>query len=98
LTRSMGRPAIWPLDEDAVDPGLEGDELFDLVEVFFDWVAGPRKASWHAYCGDWDYSDHDRRAGQRVYLWRVNELLTRSDVGLELSTNGADRGQLVVRV
>jgi len=67
-------------------------------EGFFDWVAGPRKASWHAYCGDWDYSDHDRRAGQRVYLWRVNELLTRSDVGLELSTNGADRGQLVVRV
>ncbi|MCW3159592.1 hypothetical protein [Micropruina sonneratiae] len=97
LTALLGRQVEWPLEEGGgrAVAELNDDEFFDLVEGFFDVVARPRKGWWHEYCGEFDYGQHDRRAGQRVYLWRANELLGRSDVGLRLSMWGPDRGLLV---
>jgi len=95
LSERLRRPTAWPLVLEAVeDPEADG-ELFDLIEVFFDLVARPRSRSWHDYCREWDYRDHDRRAGQRLYLWRVNALLEQTSLGLGVSDDSADRGLLV---
>lgn len=97
LTALVGRPMEWPLTEEGARAvaDLDEDEFLDLVEAFFDVVARPRKAWWHEYCNEFDYGEHDRRAGQRVYLWRANDLLAKSNLGLRLSPSGPDRGQLV---
>lgn len=93
LSRLLGRRTVWPLDDP--DVLLEPDELYDLIEVFYDLVARPRTGQWHDWCKEIHYDEHDRRAGQRVYLWKVNELLQRGDVLLRLSANAPDHGRLI---
>lgn len=97
LERQWGRPAKWPLTSEGAAwvNELDDDTFLDLIEVFHDVVARPRKSYWHDFCQEWDYSDHDTRAGQRVYVWRVNSLLERSTVHLWLAHAGVDAGLLV---
>lgn len=97
LEKSWGRPAVWPMADDGGQwvAGLTNDEFLDLIEIFYDLVQRPRKSHWHDYCQEWDYSDHDIRAGRRVYLWRVNALLGQSSQQLRLAQEGEDAGLLV---
>lgn len=97
IQQRTGKKAVWP--SHSLGPawwrGLPDDDFFDLIEVFFDLVQRPRQSYWHSFCDEWDYGEHDQRAGQRVYLWRTNELLSRSTTNLRLSAEGEDRGLLV---
>ncbi|SDC08348.1 hypothetical protein GA0111570_1208 [Raineyella antarctica] len=97
IQQRTGKKAVWPSHDlgPAWWRALPDDELFDLIEVFFDLVQRPRKSYWHDFCDEWDYGEYDQRAGQRVYLWRTNQLLARSTTNLRLSAEGEDRGLLI---
>jgi hypothetical protein len=89
----IGVGGLWPLE---VEQLLVDDRVFDLMEVFYDLVARPRSRNFHDYgrCG-WHHSKFSTEAGRRIYVWRVNRLLERSDLGLRLSDEGEDAGRLV---
>ena len=101
LSRLLGTDSpIWPLARDNEEPtGAEQDWsedlFFDVIEALHDLVARPRRRSWHDYGQHWDYQDFARAPGQAVYRWKVNELLARSEVPLQLATDGEDIGRLV---
>lgn len=87
-----GTAGLWPLR-----PGTWDDRLFyDLVEVFHDLVARPRRRWWHDYggCG-WHYTEFAIAPARRIYRWQVNRLLDRSVVPYRLADDGEDEGRLV---
>lgn len=91
---------LWPLvDVEGRLTGLEKDwsedVLFDVIEALHDVVSRPRERCWHAFGNDWDYQDFARGPGQAVYRWRVNALLSRSEIELRLAESGGDVGRLV---
>ena len=92
--RAGGLQLTWP--PTPWSASWDDDEFWELVEIVHDLVARPRHATYHDFgsCG-WHYSHHSRGAGQAVYRWRVNELLTRHGVDLQLADRGEDRGRLV---
>lgn len=98
LTLRLGRPESWTLRDhrNLEIPALGDNEFYDLVEIFFDLVARPRVARWDDYNHEWNYSEHHRRSGQLVYLWRANTLLEQSCTSLRLADSGEDRGFLVL--
>lgn len=98
LKLRLGRPESWTLrDHRKLEiPALGDNEFYDLVEIFFDLVARPRVARWDDYNHEWNYSEHHRRSGQLVYLWRANALLEQSCTSLRLADSGEDRGFLVL--
>jgi hypothetical protein len=96
---------MWPLEHWVEDRGLEPtgveknwtDDLFyDVIEALHDLVARPRRRSWDEdYYDDWIYWDFARAPGQTLYRWRVNQLLSRSEVPLRLAESGSDIGRVV---
>ncbi|MFD1338729.1 hypothetical protein [Microbacterium lemovicicum] len=73
--------------------------LFSLIEYFHDNAQRPRTVGYihdHGDCGP-HYADHDAESGEAVYRWRVNELLDRHRVDLNLGRAGDERGRLVHR-
>jgi hypothetical protein len=91
---------MWPLArEDQELSGVEQDWsedlFFDVIEALHDLVARPRWRGWHEFDQHWDYRDFARAPGQAVYQWKVNELLFRSEVPLQLADSGSDCGRLV---
>jgi hypothetical protein len=91
---------MWPLALDngeltGVEQSWSEDLFFDVIEALHDLVARPRSRFWYDYGQDWHYQDFARAPGQGVYRWKVNELLARSEVPLQLATDGEDLGQLV---
>lgn len=90
---------LWPVRRDGQPTRAEdtstGDLFYDVIEALHDFVARPRRRYWHDYGREWDYADFSRSSGRAVYRWRVNELLTRSEVPLRLAESGSDIGLLV---
>jgi hypothetical protein len=91
---------MWPLAGDDgeltdVEHSWAEDLFFDVIEALHDMVARPRWRGWHEFDQHWDYQDFARAPGQAVYRWKVNELLARSEVPLELAADGEDMGRLV---
>jgi hypothetical protein len=100
LTTALQRNIpLWPLGLYGKPTGIEADWdddlFFDVVEALHDHVARPRRRYWHEHHREFDYGDYSRRSGQAVYRWRVNELLSRSQVELQLAEHGLDTGFLV---
>jgi hypothetical protein len=95
--------ALWPLrltsnvfsGATSVHESWPDELFFDIIEALDELVARPRQRHWHDYHREWDYSDYSRPAGQAVYRWRVNELLSRSNLPLRLAETGNDAGLLV---
>jgi hypothetical protein len=92
--------AMWPLAGDNEElTGVEQDwpeeVFFDVIEALHDLVARPRWRGWHQYDHHWDYQDFARAPGQALYRWKVNELLARSEIPLQLADSGSDSGRLV---
>jgi len=85
---------LWPPSLPTV-AAWDEEVMLSAIEALYDLVARPRTRHWHEFYSEWDYSDYSRASGQAVYLWRINELLDRSDLGLHLATSGEDRGLLV---
>ena len=91
---------MWPLGRDngelsGVEQDWSEDLFFDVIEALHDLVARPRWRGWHEFDQHWDYRDFARAPGQAVYRWKVNELLFRSEVLLQLADSGSDCGRLV---
>ena len=91
---------MWPLAGDneeltGVEQNWSEDLFFDVIEALHDPVARPRSRFWHDYGEEWDYQDFARAPGQAVYRWKVNELLARSEIPLQLADSGSDCGRLV---
>jgi hypothetical protein len=91
---------MWPLARDngelsGVEQDWSEDLFFDVIEALHDLVARPRWRGWHEFDQHWDYQDFARAPGQAVYRWKVNELLIRSEVLLQLADSGSDCGRLV---
>jgi len=91
---------MWPLARDngelsGVEQDWSEDLFFDVIEALHDLVARPRWRGWHEFDQHWDYQDFARAPGQAVYRWKVNELLFRSEVLLQLADSGSDCGRLV---
>jgi hypothetical protein len=94
LETHLGVAGLWPLDP--VRLSIDRDVFFGVIEVLHDLVARPRGRSFHSWSGcGWHYNDFALKPGRRLYRWRVNRLLDRSDVGLQLASNGEDEGRLV---
>lgn len=73
--------------------------LYSLIEYFHDGAQRPRsRGREHAFadCG-FHYAEHNADAGQLVYRWRVNELLSRFSAPVKLGKSGLERGRLVKR-
>lgn len=83
---------LWPLQ-----PGTwDTDIFYNLVEVFHDLVARPRRR-WdhdHGDCGP-HFDDFDTDAGRRVYRALVSRILDQAGVDLRLAESGEDVGRLV---
>ena len=91
---------MWPLAGDdgeltGVEQSWAEDLFFDVIEALHDLVARPRWRGWHEFDQHWDYQDFTRAPGQAVYRWKVNELLARSEIPLQLADSGSDCGRLV---
>ena len=78
---------IWPIEE-YID-GYSEDDLFDLVELLWDWVSKPRDGYDHQFnhCG-WHYETFDQEAGQVEYRQKATHLLRDYSGGYELSATG----------
>lgn len=83
---------LWPL----LPGSWNNDILFDVVEVYHDLVARPRRRWYHQHndCG-WHSEDFDTDAGRRVYRSLVNRILNEHTIGLHLAEDGEDTGRLV---
>lgn len=92
LAERLGVPDLWPLRPDQWDT----DTFYDLIEVFHDLAARPRRRHWHSWnnCG-WHFNGFATDIGRAVYRWRVNELLATGGIELRLADNGEDIGRLV---
>lgn len=94
LSQALGvAEALWPTTPDVVAHWSE-EVLFSMIEALYDAVERPRARSWHDYHDGWDFYDFDRRGGQVVYAWRVNELMDASVFSLRSAQTGEDRGML----
>ena len=87
----LGVPGLWPLR-----PDWDDDILYSLIEVFHDLVARPRSRMYHDFsnCG-FHYADFAYKPAQRLYRWRVNNVLARTGNDLQLAETGEDTGRLV---
>ena len=94
LETHLGIADLWPLDPFRLS--VDRDVFFGVIEVLHDLVARPRGRSLHSYSGcGWHYNEFALDPGRRLYRWRVNRLLDRSEVGLQLAASGEDEGRLV---
>ena len=95
LEDRLGVPDLWPLPRSRLR--WTRDLFFDLMEALHDVVARPRSRFWHDHAGcGWHYANFALEPGQRLYRWRINRLLDRSDAALRLAQEGGDVGRLVV--
>ena len=88
--RALRKIDIWPIDERYQEYSEE--DLFDVIELLYDYVSMPVDGYHHDYsdCG-WHYRTFDQRKGQSEYRTVVNEQLRDYREGYELSENGEIR-------
>lgn len=94
IEETSGLPDLWPLSPQRLEE--DPNTFCDVIEIFHDMVARPRKRWMHPYAGcGWHHGDFSLEAGRVLYRWRVNNLLDRSHLGLRLAEEGEDIGRLV---
>lgn len=73
------------------------DDLFDLMEVFYDLASWPGTWSAHNFGGCVGHpGNFSRPLGRSLYGHEVNKLLARSNLGVRIATSGEDAGQIVI--
>lgn len=92
LDRRVGKPHLWDVDTEEWDE----DDMCDFVEVFHDLASRPTGGWFHSYggCG-WHPSGFNRRSGQALYRWRMNEVLNNSVLDVRIADAGEDIGRMV---
>lgn len=77
------------------DPWSE-DDLYDFIEVMHDLAARPTSGWFHNYAGcGFHPRTFDRQSGQRLYRWRMDQVLANSGLGVQLAEDGEDIGRVV---
>jgi len=86
LTR-LRKPNLWPI-ETTIDSYAE-DDLFDIIELLYDFVSKPLKGYYHEWngCG-WHYSTFDKQIGQSEFRAEINPFLEGYLEGYTLSQDG----------
>lgn len=93
FSRELDVSDVWPLNAKRLSKDV--DLFCDVIEVLHDLVARPRARYFHSYSGcGWHHESFSVEAGQVLYRWRVNRLLGKSDIGLQLAAEGEDVGRL----
>lgn len=98
VSRAIHMPFEWYGNPQAAI-GWNEPLIYSLMEYFHDQAQRPRTpGTFHTFggCGP-HYADHSAESGGAVYRWRVNDLLDRHRVGLNLGKTGDERGRLVHR-
>lgn len=74
----------WPISMDA-PPAT--DQILDIVEFFYRFIAKPTESNFHSYsgCGGYHPTKYDIRQGRYDYTVKVNALLTRFNHPYKLS-------------
>ena len=92
LDRRVGKPHLWQSDPTDWDE----DDLCDFIEVFHDLATRPTDGWFHSFSGcGWHPSNFNRRSGQAIYRWRINETLETSVLDVRLAEAGEDAGRMV---
>ncbi|MDF2267446.1 hypothetical protein P2Q00_18690 [Streptomyces coacervatus] len=83
----LGRSGLWPIR--TCHASYSVDDLADMIEFLADHVRRPTRSDLHDYadCGR-HFSGFDPERGAQVYRVRINAVLRRSDLRLELAENG----------
>ncbi|HBX76267.1 MAG TPA: hypothetical protein DEG43_01345 [Acidimicrobiaceae bacterium] len=77
------------------DPWTE-DDLYDFIEVMHDLAARPTSGCFHNYAGcGFHPRAYDRQSGQRLYRWRMNQVLVNSGLGVQMASDGEDIGRII---
>jgi hypothetical protein len=95
LGRELGNGMGWPLGSAAARAWTR-DNLFDLMEVLHDLASWPGMWSGHDFGGCIGHpGDFSPACGRALYLYEMNRLLERSDLGVRLAETGEDQGLIV---
>ena len=88
--RALRKIDIWPIDERYQKYSEE--DLFDVIELLYDYVSRPVDGYHHSYgdCG-WHYEEFDRQKGRDEYRSVMNEQLRDYRQGYELTDKGEIR-------
>lgn len=88
--RALRKSDLWPIEERHQQ--YSEDDLFDVIELLWDYVSGPVDGYYHEYsdCG-WHYEEFDRQKGRDEYRSVMNEQLRDYGQGYELSDKGEIR-------
>jgi len=83
----LRKPHLWPI-QTKIDEYTD-DDLFDVIELLFDFVSKPLKGYYHEWngCG-WHYSTFDKITGQSEFRYELNPFLNGYLEGYELSLEG----------
>lgn len=94
ISRAIQFDVHWPLDDSLIS--ISQDVLFSIIEYFHDQAQRPRTRWLHSYgdCG-WHYGSYNLESGSAVYRWRVNDLLSRYQMGYRLGSGGPEKGRLI---
>lgn len=87
LHLALGRDGLWPPALHHASYAL--DDLADVMEFLADQVRRPTRSYRHSHpdCG-WHFDGFDPARGLQVYRAKINDILHRSDLGLELGEHG----------
>jgi hypothetical protein len=87
LLVELRKSGLWPIDE-KIDNYSE-DDLFDMIEFFFDHISKPIDGYCHSFndCG-MHWSTFNREQGQSEFEARINRLLGGYAKGFSLSRRG----------
>ncbi len=93
LQIKTGRKNLWPIckifpwqDDDV--PFLLEDDIFDLVEFFYDCISKPIDGNHHCQCGYSHYKSFNSKLGKKEYRKDINTLLVGYGDGYRLDDNG----------
>lgn len=85
--RILRKPNLWQIQDKCVN--YSEDDFFDVIELLHDWISKPIDGFLHTYanCG-WHYHTFDKKAGQKEFRDKINDILCDYKDGYELSEKG----------
>lgn len=73
---------LWPAEIDRADPPSD-DQIFDLVEFSYEFIAEPKDPSYHSYMSHSHYS-YDQETGREKFTNDANRICERNGMAFEL--------------
>ncbi|MEH1892336.1 MAG: hypothetical protein V7K92_23745 [Nostoc sp.] len=85
--RILRKLNLWQIQDKCVN--YSEDDFFDVIELLYDWISKPIDGfhHTHANCG-WHYHTFDKKAGQKEFRDKINDILCDYKDGYELSEKG----------